>query len=472
MPRPSIVVPVTASLIIVGLSAAAPSSAQDHQHPHAGEEVGQVTFDVSCAPGVQADFNRAVAMLHSFWFEAAEAAFTGVAEADPGCGMAQWGLALTYWGNPFTGLVPQPAMFERGAAAARRAVELTAASTERERLFAAAAAALYEADAGAGHDRLRAHAEAMRRLAAQSDDDEVSIFLARALIAVAPKSDTEFTLQLEAARRLEPLFESTPDHPGLAHYLIHAFDAPSLAQHGVAAARIYADLAPSAPHALHMPSHIFTRLGMWDESIATNRRSADAEPVPAAAVHPLDYMVYAYLQQGRDAEARAVVEGAITLEDRYYGGLMGYNFTAMPARYALERGAWSDAARLPPAVGALPFVSAISHFARGLGAARSGDIAAARAELPALERLRDALLAQRDPDWPPVIEAQRLAVAAWIELAAGDTATALRLATGSSGIGGVRREASRYAGTVAARAGTPWRHAAAARAVRRRSRGL
>jgi tetratricopeptide (TPR) repeat protein len=227
---------------------------------------------------------------------------------------------------------------------------------------------------------------------------------------------------------MEPLFERIPDHPGLAHYLIHAFDAPALAQHGVAAAQVYADLAPSAPHALHMPSHIFTRLGMWDESIATNRRSADAEPVPAAAVHPLDYMVYAFLQQGRDTEARAVVEGAVRLDDRYYGGLLGYNFAAMPARYALERGAWAEAARLELPTGALPFVAAVTHFARGMGAARSGDLAAARAQLPALEALRDELLGRQDPDWPPVIEAQRLAVASWIALAEGRTDDALRLA--------------------------------------------
>jgi hypothetical protein len=410
--------------------AAAPAAAQDHQHPAgAHEQLGSVSFNVSCAAGVQPAFDRAIAMLHSFWFQAAEEAFTQVAAADPSCGMAQWGLALTYWGNPFTGQPPVAANFERGAAAARRAVELTAAASSREQLFARAALALYRDGLSDAHARLRAHADGMRALAADHGDDaEVTIFLSRALIAVAPRADREFTLQLEAARMMEPLFERTPDHPGLAHYLIHAFDAPALAQQGIAAAQVYADLAPSAPHALHMPSHIFTRLGMWDESIATNRRSADAEPVPAAAVHPLDYMVYAFLQQGRDAEARAVVEGAVRLDDRYYGGLLGYNFTAMPARYALERGAWAEAARLELPTGALPFVAAVTHFARGVGAARTGNLAAARAELPALEALRDEMLARHDPDWPPVIEAQRLAIASWIALAEGRTDEALRLA--------------------------------------------
>jgi hypothetical protein len=420
--------PLLAAVVLA--TAALPLGAQDHHHPPgADEQLGSVSFETSCAPGVRADFSRAVAMLHSFWFEAAEAAFAEIAEADPGCGMAHWGLALTYWGNPFTAQPPTPAIFERGAAAARRAVELTAAAPPREQLYARAALALYRDGLTDTHARLRAHADAMRALAAaHADDVEGTIFLGRSLIAIAPKSDQEFTLQLEAAHLMEPLFAQQPRHPGLAHYLIHAFDAPALAGHGVNAARIYADLAPSAPHALHMPSHIFTRLGMWDESIATNRRSADAEPVPSAAVHPLDYMVYAFLQQGRDAAAREVVERSVQLEDRYYGGLLGYNFTAMPARFALERGAWRDAAQLALPTGALPFVSAITHFARGIGAARSGDPAAARQEVPALEALRDQLRERNDPDWPPVIEAQRLAVAAWIALADGSTTEALRLA--------------------------------------------
>jgi hypothetical protein len=324
---------------------------------------------------------------------------------------------------------PRP-NFEAGAAAARRAVELTANATAREQRFARAAQALYAGDASLdAHARLAAHAAAMRELAREhGTDSEVRAFLARALIATASASDMEFTRQLEAAQLLEPLFREAPDHPGLAHYLIHAYDAPPLAEQGLAAARAYADIAPAAPHALHMPSHIFTRLGYWDESIEMNLRSAAAEAVPDAAVHPFDYLVYAYLQQGRDDAAQAVVSKAIQLDDRFYGGVIGYNFAAMPARYALERDAWSDAARLPVATGGAPFVIAISHFARGIGLSRSGNAAAARAELTALEAQRDELTQRGDPYWPVVVDAQHLAVAAWIEYADGGVAEALRKA--------------------------------------------
>jgi hypothetical protein len=343
----------SAMLLLVAASFAAPAAAQDHHHPPAAGDVGRVAFETSCAAAVRPQFERAVAMLHSFWFDAAEREFTAVAAADPGCGMAHWGLAMTRWGNPFTWQVPPQANFDAGHAAARRAVELTARATERERLFARAALALFDGDPQRdGHSRLATHAAAMRELAARHGaDPEVTIFLARALIATAPASDLEFRRQLEAAQLLAPMFEATPAHPGLAHYLIHAFDAPPLAEHGLEAARAYADIAPSAPHALHMPSHIFTRLGHWDESIEMNLRSAAAEPVPDAAVHPFDYLVYAYLQQGRDRDAGEIVGKARQLEDRFYGGIIGYNFAAMPARYALERERWADAAELPVAAG-------------------------------------------------------------------------------------------------------------------------
>jgi tetratricopeptide (TPR) repeat protein len=420
----------TALVLFMCAGFATAAAAQDHQHPAGTADVGRVEFATSCSAAVRPQFERAVAMLHSFWFEAAEREFTAVATADPACGMAHWGLALTRWGNPFTWQVPPEANFALGAAAARRAVELTAVATERERLFARAAQALYDGDPQRdGHSRLASHAAAMRELAAQHGaDPEVTIFLARALIATAPASDLEFRYQLEAAQLLEPMFTARPEHPGLAHYLIHAFDAPPLAEQGLAAARAYAEIAPAAPHALHMPSHIFTRLGHWDESIEMNLRSAAAEPVPDAAVHPFDYLVYAYLQQGRDTEAGAIVAKARQLEDRFYGGLMGYNFAAMPARYALERERWEEASQLAVPGGAAPFVTAVAHFARGVGMARSSRAAAAHAEVAALEELRDDLTRRGDPYWPVVVDAQRLAVAAWVALAEGRTDEALRTA--------------------------------------------
>jgi tetratricopeptide (TPR) repeat protein len=409
---------------------AAPAMAQDHHRHAPGGQVGTVAFETSCAPAVQERFERAVAMLHSFWFDAAEAEFSAVAAGDPTCGMAHWGLALTRWGNPFTWQLPPRPNFERGAEAARRAVALTASATAREQRFARSVLALYDGAADLdGHARLAAHARAMRDVAAHhADDPEAVTFLARALIATAPASDMEFRQQLEAAALLEPLFARYPDHPGLAHYIIHAYDAPPIAARGLAAARRYAEIAPAAPHALHMPSHIFTRLGLWDESIEMNLRSAAAEPVPSAAVHPFDYLVYAYLQQGRDADARAIVEQAVQLADRFYGGLPGYNFAAMPARYALERSAWAEAARVPLAPAGAPFVAAIPHFARGIGLARSGSAEAARAELAALQQLRAQLHAAGDPYWPTIVEAQALAVSSWIALAHGRSDEALRTA--------------------------------------------
>jgi tetratricopeptide (TPR) repeat protein len=274
-----------------------------------------------------------------------------------------------------------------------------------------------------------AHEAAMRAVhQAHPDDAEAAVFLARAAIANAPPTDLEYAKQLEAAALLEPLLGDRPDHPGLAHYIIHAFDAPPIAERGLEAARRYAEIAPDAPHALHMPSHIFTRLGHWDASIETNRRSAAAEPDSNAAVHPMDYLVYAYLQQGRDAEARRVVERAVQNPDRFYGGIIGYNFAAMPARLALERGRWAEAAalRVPPSGPA--YVRAVTHFARAVGAARAGAAGNAAEDVDALAALRDSLSAAGDAYWATVVEAQRLASEAWLAHRGGAPEAALQLA--------------------------------------------
>jgi tetratricopeptide (TPR) repeat protein len=223
-----------------------------------------------------------------------------------------------------------------------------------------------------------------------------------------------------------PLFQQHPDHPGLAHYIIHAYDAPALADQGVEAAIAYAGIAPAAPHALHMPSHIFTRLGYWQESIETNQRSAAAEPVPDAAVHPMDYMVYAYLQMGRDEAAREVLDRAVLNPDRFYGGTLGYNFAAMPARFALERNDWAAASSLRIPVGALAHVEAVSRFARAIGLARTGGDAAP--EIAALALLEDSLRRQNDAYWTTIVRAQRLAAQSWAVRAEGDAARALALA--------------------------------------------
>ncbi|MGH7465278.1 MAG: tetratricopeptide repeat protein, partial [Longimicrobiales bacterium] len=369
-------------------------------------------------------------MLHSFWFESARAAFTAVLEADPQCAMAHWGVAMTMMGNPMTRATPSRAALEEGAAAAARAAQLGSAATHREQMYIAAAAAYYADHQTRDHlTRMRSLEEAFADLhEAHPEDMEAAIFHARTIVANASPADRTFAAQLRGAGIMQPLFDEHPDHPGLAHYLIHAYDVPQLAERGTKAALAYADIAPAAPHALHMPSHIFTRLGYWDESIETNARSARAEPDSNAAVHPLDYMVYAYLQQGRDTDARNVVERVVRIDDSYYGGLLGYNFTAMPARFAVERGAWADAAALRLPVGAAPYVQALAHFARAVGAARTGNAAAAQADVAALARLKAELDGANDSYWATVVESQRLAAAAWVAHANGDVDAAVQLA--------------------------------------------
>ncbi len=437
-----------AVLVLALLATALPLDAQVHDHP-AGDaaHLGTVTFEVSCAEEVAADFAVGVAMLHSFWFGEAHDAFAAIAEQDPQCAMAHWGRAVARMGNPMTRAAPSASALAEGHAAIERARELADNASHREQMYIDAALAYYTDHETRDHmSRMHAMEDAFAALhAAHPEDMEAAIFHARTMVANAPPDDRTFARQLEAARLMQPLFEQHPDHPGLAHYLIHAYDAPPLAEHGTKAAFAYADIAPSAPHALHMPSHIFTRLGYWDESIETNARSAQAEPDPNAAVHPMDYMVYAFLQQGRDAEAYEVVTRAVQNDDGLYGGLLGYNFTAMPARYALERDAWSEAAGLRVPVGALPYVEAIAQFARGIGAARSGNVEQAAREVAALEVLAQKLEAANDEYWTTIVSAQRLAASAWIEHARGNDAEALRLA----------QEASRLEGSVEKHPVTP-----------------
>ncbi|MEX2465426.1 MAG: hypothetical protein WD995_00865 [Gemmatimonadota bacterium] len=410
----------------------------DHAHAANGSGVGRVAFPTSCSAEAQPVFERAVAMLHSFWFDQAIATFREVAEIDPDCAMARWGEAMTLWGNPMTRAAPPAERIEEAQAALVEARASLDRLTPRERMYIEAAAALYDGYPEVGHiQRMHAHEEAMLALMeAHPEDPEAAIFYGRIVVGNAPPDDLTYARQLHATTVLEPLFQAQPDHPGLAHYLIHAFDAPATAEEGLDAALRYADIAPAAPHALHMPTHIFTRMGYWDESIELNARSAQAEPVPDAAVHPLDYMVYAYLQLGRDGDAGEIVSRVREIPDRYYGGLIGYNFAAMQARYALERDRWTDAATMPVPVNAETYVEAVARFARALGAARSGNAAAAATEIEALSTLERRTRDAGDSYWATVIEAQRLAASAWVTLASGDPGTAVDLATQAADLEG------------------------------------
>jgi tetratricopeptide (TPR) repeat protein len=413
-------------LVAAALAAPRPALAQDHVHV---EELGSVSFPVACSAEAQELMYRAVAMLHSFWFPEALRTFEAAAVADAGCGIAHWGAALSHFGNPMgggSGAEGQAA----GWASAQRAVQAGARS-ERDQAYVDAAVALFRDHATADNrTRMRAYEAAMQAIVERHPEDtEAQIFHAIFMVANASPTDLTFAQQQRAAVVLNELYRQHPNHPGLAHYIIHAFDSPPLARYALDAARQYAGIAPAAPHAMHMPSHIFTRLGYWDESIATNRRSADLEPTPGGKSHPMDYLVYAYLQQGRDEMALTALHeigGDITGE--YIAGTLGsYNALAMPARYALEREDWASAVALS-VTPTVPSAEAVTRFARGLGAARLGQVAAAQDEIAALEGLVAAMRAQNDPYWPIVVDAQRMAIAAWVAHAEGRHAEALELA--------------------------------------------
>jgi hypothetical protein len=417
-------------------------SAQEHGHRHTDEfgRLGRVAFPVSCAPAARPRFEHAMAVLHSFWWQAGDSAFGSVLAADSTCAMAYWGLALNAWGNPFAG-GPTGAELVKGARSAREAARLGAA-TPRERGFIAAAGALYhDAERRPNTERLEAYADTMARVHRDFPGDrEVTIYYALSLLATAPRTDTTFALQRKAIGILDPLFARYPDHPGLAHYVIHAADSPALARLGVSAARRYARIAPAAPHAQHMPSHIFVRLGLWEETIASNWSSyrAGVKFVRAAGrtntgpeeAHALDYAVYGYLQRGQDSAARAAIAASDEIPAVDPRPLIGlYNATAMRARIPLEQGDWAAAAAFPaPEPGTTPVSAALRRFTRALGAARSGRPDAARTEVAALDSLAGAIAAVPDAYWAKVVGLKRDAADAWIRLAEGDTAGALTLA--------------------------------------------
>ncbi len=422
------------------LASAALAQAQ-HDHPEGGDLVGTagVSFQTSCAPALRQDFNRGVALLHSFWFAQAIAAFNGVLEKDPSCAMAHWGIALSSWGNPFAGL-RSPQQIAQGQAAIQKA-QATGSPTPRERAYIAAAAALYTSgDAGTQRARTVAYEQGMEKLVAQFPADmEARIFYALAVNQTALATDKKYTQQLKAAAILEPLYKEHPKHPGLAHYIIHAYDHPPLADKALGAARSYAALAPAVPHALHMPSHTFTRVGLWKESIETNRRSAEAahkENATSEELHAMDYQAYAYLQIAQDAAARRVADEAVAAAARLDVNATGvaapgvagvYAAAAIPARYALERSAWAEAASLTAHSTKFPHTDAISHFARALGAARSGNPGAAAADIERLAALRDTLKTMQDAYWAEQVEIQRQIAIAWVTFAEGDRPRGIEL---------------------------------------------
>jgi hypothetical protein len=396
-------------------------------------QLGKVSFANSCDAKVQAELQRAVAMLHSFWFTAGEKAFRHVLDDDPACGVATFGIAALLMNNPLAGQGASPKAAETALAAIEQGRRV-GAKTQRERDYIEAVAAYY-ADFANKPERARqaARAQAFEALAAKyPDDDEAQIFAALYTAGTQSQADQTYAAYLKAAAVLEKQFAKYPDHPGVAHYLIHSYDAPPIAARGLDAARRYSKIAPDAPHALHMPSHIFTRVGAWEDSVALNRRSADvakADPGDAVnAYHAADYMVYAQLQLGRDQAARRVMEEFKSADGARIAQFAGpYAAVAMPARLALERGDWAAAAQLAPQGTAFPHCEAITTFSRALGAARLGNVAAAEQEAQRLEAQHKALLEAKNSYWATEVEVQRVAAAAWIAKAKGQHDDALRL---------------------------------------------
>ena len=407
----------------------APASAAAQEHKHSDHKLGNVAFSTSCNADAQKQMNTGVAMMHSFWFPEARKTFEAAAAADPACGIAYWGIALTHFTNPIAGGSGAPAQ-ALGWQAAEKGASIGAKS-DRDRAYIDAAVALFrDHDKVDNRTRMKRYEEALRGIVEKyPDDTEAKIFHGIFMVANAPAADLTFAQQKKAAELLTELYRRNPEHPGLAHYIIHAFDAPPLAQFALDAARQYAEIAPSAPHALHMPSHIFTRLGYWDESIATNRRSADVEP-PGSKSHAQDYMTYAFLQRGMDDSARAVVSRVAPGKQSYYqpgGALAGYNATAIPVRLALELEDWKAAAALPMPENPT-FAEAVGVFGKALGAARAGDAAGAEAGMQVLAGIVAERKAKNDAYWATLIEAQRLAVSAWVAHAKGQHDVALQTA--------------------------------------------
>jgi tetratricopeptide (TPR) repeat protein len=418
------------SLALVFLAASLPAQ-EMHDHG-APERLGEVSFPISCAPAVQQQFNRGIALLHSFAYSAAEQTFRGVAKVDPQCGMAHWGVGMTYFHQVWAPQYLPVATFPIGQREALEAKHLGAGS-DRERQFIDALALLYQESPGMTTDaRVAVYEPAMAELARKNSKDvEAQVFYALALLASAPPTDKTHAKQKLAIDVLEPLNREYPHHPGIAHYLIHACDSQELAQRGLPAARAYAQIAPSAPHALHMPSHIFTRLGLWDDSIQSNlasRQAAHQQGDAMGELHAMDYLVYAYLQKGQDTRASEVIESLreVPKPDMSNFGV-AYAVVAMPVRLAVERGRWADAASIAAPTGTLPSVVAIAVWSNGLGLARTGHPVEARAEAERLRQIEAQLRASGDSYWAAQTGVLAREVMAWSAQASGDLKESLVL---------------------------------------------
>jgi len=430
---------IICSLWLVTLAAAS-NMAQEHPHAAAGEKLGTVHFTTSCNGPAQKQFDRGVALLHSFQFSRAIDGFNSTLKVDSTCAMAYWGIALSQWSNPFAAGLKSGSQMQDGQRAAEQGQAIVA-KTDRERAYIAAVSKLYaDFEKTPQQMRMLAYRDAMAEVAEKyPQDHEAAIFYALALAASEEPTDKSYASRLKAGAILEALFAQEPEHPGLAHYIIHTYDVPSLAGRALAAAQRYSAIAPDAPHALHMPSHTFTRVGCWQDSIDSNVAAAAAarrEGQTAEELHALDYQTYAYLQTAQDQAARRLVESLPEIASRFNPKMAisgaappaaGYfALAAIPARYALERRDWKAAAQLEVRETAFPYTEAMTYFARGLAAAHLGDTASARASIEALAKIQERLAKSKEGYWAEQVEIQRRGVSAWTALAEGRADEALQ----------------------------------------------
>ena len=428
-----------AALVLAVISLFGVFALADEGHHHEDltpEQLGTVHFPVSCAATSQKAFARGVALLHSFWYEEAEKEFEQIAKDDPTCAMAHWGVAMSLWHQLWD--QPNAATIKRGRAELKKAQSLHP-GTDRERDYIAALSAFYRKK-GDHEERAKAYSQAMEGVYQRYPSDlEAAAFYALSLLASEEDGDTTFANRKKAAAVLETLFKQEPGHPGVAHYLIHSYDKPQLAELGLPAARSYARIAPAAPHALHMPSHIFARLGLWRDDIDSNLASIAATRKTAAMhmggeghqFHAMDFLVYAYLQSGREADAQAViaeVKALPPMKDMYGEGYdpHAYALSKFPALCALELHHWTEAAALTPAPGADSGDKAITYWARAIGAARAGNVAEARKDIAELESIRREMLKNKKSSWANVVEDAQKEAGAWVAHAEGKDEEAIK----------------------------------------------
>lgn len=415
--------------VLAVVAAASISVAQAALAQDAEEQFGKVHFSTSCNDQAQRRFDRAMRYQHSFWYRQSKEIFEEVLKADPECAIAYWGIALSLLFNPH--ISPPKDNLALGLSTLEKARSM-GPKTQRERDYIDALLVFYTDHDKIPHAaRVQAYLKAIEALAGRhSNDDEAQIFYAITLNVAASPNDKTYANQLKGGAILEPIFKRQPRHPGVAHYLIHLYDYPPIAEKGLDAAKRYSEIAPAAPHALHMPSHIFTRVGYWKESVASNAASARAAKAGKELIdqlHAMDYLVYAHLQLAQDKEARAVVDEMIALTG-YNPNVRGgpYAVAASPARYMIERGDWSGAAGLQVQPSRFAYVDAITHFARALGAARSGSLDGARGDIAKLAELREKLKQANDAYWSEQVDIQWQIATAWLLNAENKQADALK----------------------------------------------